>query len=218
MSANLTRRAILRGTSAAAIAAAAITSLPAIASPAAPAGNDAYLLDQLRQLKLADEVERIATEAADEAEWAAKEKFPQLPKGLEPLMDCDDLAARYSGEALARAHAALDDYEAACKPILEAHGWPALHERAEAARDAIRVIYDRIISTPAASPTGMLAKLQFLMEITVMVDIDRAWPSIAEAYDPKAAQEDDRLNDQLVISLWADAVRLSGISLTGGAA
>jgi hypothetical protein len=214
---NLTRRAILAGTPAA-IAAAAITNLPAVASAMTRAGDDAYLLDQLRQLKLAYEVERIATETADEAEWAAEKRFPPLPKGLEPLMDRDDLAARYSGNDLARAHAALDDYEAACKPILEAHGWPALHERAEAAYGAIRVIYDRIISTPAASPAGMLAKLQFLMEITVMVDIDRAWPSIAEAYDPKAAREADRLEDQLVISLWADANRLSGISLTGGAA
>ena len=75
---NLTRRAILRGTPAA-VAAAATISLPAIASATAPAGNDALLFDLLRQLKVAEEADRIAGEAANEAEWAARKEFPPKP-------------------------------------------------------------------------------------------------------------------------------------------
>jgi hypothetical protein len=215
---KITRRAILRGTPAAIVAAATI-SLPAIASATAPTGNDAHLFDLLRQLKVAEKADRIAEEAANEAEWAARKEFPPKPAIL-TRFDClrDDLEKNYEGAELAAKYAAFDAHEAACRPVLEAHGWPALNEREEAAAAAIDTIYVRIVATPAASPAGMLAKLQFLMEITVMIETARSWPTTAEAYDPEAAQEGDQLNDLLVMSLRADAKRLAGASPAGGAA
>ena len=146
----------------------------------------------------------------------AHKDFPARPAILRRLdLLRGDLEKNYEGAELAAKYAAFDAHEAACQPALEAHGWPALNERAEAAMAAIDEIYDRIVATPAASVAGMLAKLQFLMEITVMIETDRSWPTIAEAYDPKVS-EDDQLNDRLAISLWADAKRLAGMSPAGG--
>src|SRR4051812_32730755 len=98
---NLTRRAILRGTPAA-IAAAATISLPAIASATAPAGNDALLVDLLRQLRVAEEADRIAEEAANEAEWAARDEFPPKPTILTRFDGLrGDIVQNYEGDELA---------------------------------------------------------------------------------------------------------------------
>lgn len=70
-------------------------------------------------------------------------------------------------------------------------------------------LYDRIPSLPAGSVDHMLLKLRLLMEMAVLSGRD--FPALGEAYQPSERD----ISHRLIISLWADAVRLSSGGIPG---
>jgi hypothetical protein len=57
----------------------------------------------------------------------------------------------------------------------------------------------------------MLVKLRLLVEWQALQEIDAVWPTIREPYD-EGIPDGDGICDDAIISLWADAERLSGNS------
>ena len=233
--ANATRRAILAG-----IAALSGTVLPiaAIASPSvADASDDKRLIDLLRQLKAAELASCEASDASDTAEFAAKEKLPPAPRAALAILRTDGeqprfvVASRHYLERIPRAAvrarrlAAHDAWVAECDAVFAAHNCPGLKRRsADAAAETSR-LYREFSTTPAATVAGMLVKLRWAVELTAIDMSGQHWPTLSEAYDNEAHEGLDLL-DAIVLSLWGDAVRITGASpdqagaprLLGGAA
>jgi hypothetical protein len=59
----------------------------------------------------------------------------------------------------------------------------------------------------------MLAKLTFLVWWDLLPKADRPWPALERAYDYEGQWHTDATTEQTLISLWADAHRLSGGAL-----
>ena len=58
----------------------------------------------------------------------------------------------------------------------------------------------------------ILAKLTFLVWWEILPKLDRPWPTLERAYDYEAQWHTDATTEQTLISLWADAHRLSYVA------
>lgn len=203
MKRTFARRAVLKGASVAGLV--TLAAIPT-AAPASPGKLAAVYC----RLKAAEQADAVANAAADEVYSEARREFPPRPAELHPLLGHAEIDVSYPPEDCARLHQLLDDWEAACRPVLEAYGWPALREREEAVTEELCAAWDAMSATPAESIADMMVKLRFLMEI-LFPYAGRPRPTIAQCYDPAYGDEhEDELSDKLVMSLWADAQRLAG--------
>jgi len=81
------------------------------------------------------------------------------------------------------------------------------------AMEKLCTLSNRMYTTPAVSMADMLAKLTFLVWWDLLPKLNRPWPALDRAYDSEAQWHTDATTEQTLISLWADAHRLSAGAL-----
>jgi hypothetical protein len=192
---NLTRRAILRGSTFATVA-AAISSLPAISlaeSIGAPASTDPLVALAVRSAQL-----NVASRANYQRYLMLQ--VAHAPDDMRHLLDglwqsdvSDEMRARWG----------------------EFTRW-CLHESdrgedPEARVDEICDIQRKICRTPARTLDGLLAKLRWAVD-NISDEADPEIPTLQDAYDFDGADWSLRM----LASIWADAERL--LAGKGGAA
>ena len=190
---NITRRAILAG-STAAIATAAASALPAIASvPAEPAGELPALVARWAAVthQACD-----ATDAREQCEIAARETMPEPPPH-ETFGYLDTLNAKSERQRQRMLHV-IAKREAREQEAYDTAGWRPLKAREDALDDEADQLRDAIIDYPARTMGDVAAKVRLLGHY-----------EYGELIDGKHELVNLSLCEEIYLALLADAERLA---------
>ena len=81
-----------------------------------------------------------------------------------------------------------------------AQGWSEKNAEVERTEHRLSALFDRMVSTPAQGPRGIVAKVRALV-------YPHEWESLR---DNELGDFDDQINTEMLVSIVADVERLAG--------
>jgi len=222
---NPDRRSFMK-VSAGATGGAMAAMLPLAIDAHASQEEDAELKRLWHQWRESHENALQADFAADDAQFEAKQKYPEPPDIITSrngstdkrrLMSREEIRQGYEGRLFIakqgsraekrnmrwrdQAFEAYDAWEAECRAVDEAHRVPELKNRSRDADEQICIFEKAIVNTPAESVLGLAIKLHLY------------WAFIIDPTDPDGSKAELDGGQRSVVAAFEDAVCLSGVDL-----